>query len=508
MLDVYFPTKSGEKTTVLYKTEFSSFVDHLTLLVSRITAGMSAQKVSWIICGTDTNAHFAGSGSPPRLKDDWAAKEIRKFMNKFDLVSLADKFCPAHYTRLNTRGHRSCLDTFLVSNGLLKSGAVTMYEVVDWIETGSDHCPIYLRAKVYPAWGRSSKLPTRRILKSSGLRSLRKRLGNPISRASVVSVIKNTFSPLCWTDANDQKDMDRLWSRWVESYRMLVDRVIGTRPARKSSWGRQFDSDVRSRCKQASISRAWYILAHQTGLSTEGPLRRWVKDRKAFIEAWEKSKRDWLATVVTRAVNKGDIAIWKLLNGLSKRTFRPLAKDCGNILTDPKLIVKELYNFHWRSLQEVSSVPSGEFTPVKWEKEFAMDASPQGDLVLSISDDLVLAKVKKMKITTVPDHIFPVVIKLLFGESDSVGPLAELIRAVVRTRRFPNEAKIARQIFLWKGKGEKNCLDNCRTITLAGAILKLCEACVKEAGGRYWAKAGFPCDYWGQFSGAPESLYI
>ena len=25
---------------------------------------------------------------------------------------------------------------------------------------------------------------------------------------------------------------------------------------------------------------------------------------------------------------------------------------------------------------------------------------------------------------------------------------------------------------------------------------------------KYWKKAGFPCTYWGQFSGAPESIYI
>ena len=43
---------------------------------------------------------------------------------------------------------------------------------------------------------------------------------------------------------------------------------------------------------------------------------------------------------------------------------------------------------------------------------------------------------------------------------------------------------------------------------MAGAVLKLCEACVKDAGELFWKKAGFPCPYWGQFSGAPESIYI
>ena len=87
-------------------------------------------------------------------------------------------------------------------------------------------------------------------------------------------------------------------------------------------------------------------------------------------------------------------------------------------------------------------------------------------------------------------------------------PLADLIRAVAKTRIFPSRGKIARQIFVWKGKGEKDSLDNCRTITMAGALLKLCEACVKDAGSIFWKEAGFPSPYWGQFSGAPESVYI
>ena len=102
-----------------------------------------------MICGTDTNAHFIGSGSPPRMKDDWAAIEVRRFMKRFGLTSLAEKFCPSQPTRINSRGHQSCLDTFLVSNELLLSGAITMFEVVDWIETGSDHCPLYLRVRVF-----------------------------------------------------------------------------------------------------------------------------------------------------------------------------------------------------------------------------------------------------------------------------------------------------------------------------------------------------------------------
>ena len=208
---------------------------------------------------------------------------------------------------------------------------------------------------------------------------------------------------------------------------------------------------------------------------------RWVNDRQAFISAWEKSKRDWLAAAVTKAVKKGDIAIWRLLNGNTKKTFRPLVKECGSILTDPCLIADELSKYHHRSLKEISSVVPGEFDPVRWDEDFIMKKSPEGDLVLKISDALVLAKVKKMKLSTVPDGILPTVVKLLFGSLDTVKPLADLIRAVVRLRIFPMKGKIARQIFVWKGKGGKNSLENCRTITMSGAILKLCEACVKEA---------------------------
>ena len=506
VLNIYFPTKSGGKSMDAYRSEFSSFVDELISEVSTLVGGVS--EVSWLICGTDTNAHFIGSGSPPRMSDDWAALEVRRFMKKFSLASLTEKFCPSLPTRINSRGHKSCLDTFLVSNELLLSGAVTMFEVVDWIETGSDHCPLYLRVRVFPQWTKRRKLPERRILKSSGLKSLGKKLGNTFCRKLVVSDIKNAFYSLDWSKAVDQKGMNSFWAIWVELLNALVDKLIGTRLARQTSWGRKFDPKVRALCKQASISRSWYLITNIAD-GTNGPLfRRWVRDRKAFINAWEKSKREWLTATVTNAVKRGDIAIWKLLGGKSRGSSRPLVKDDGSILTDPSLIANELSNFHQRSLKEISCISAGEFDHVKWDEDFIMKDSPEGDLVLDISDELVVANVKKMKLSSVPDQILPIVVKLFFGHLDTVGPLADLIRAVVRTRSFPRGGKIARQIFLWKGKGEKNSLENCRTITLAGAILKICEACVKQAGMKYWKRAGFPCAYWGQFSGAPESIYI
>jgi len=79
-----------------------------------------------------------------------------------------------------------------------------MYEVIDWIETGSDHCPIYLRVKIDPKWVKGSKLPVRQILKSSGLKSLRKKLDNAACRASVLTEIEDAFHPLNWSDTVDR----------------------------------------------------------------------------------------------------------------------------------------------------------------------------------------------------------------------------------------------------------------------------------------------------------------
>ena len=83
-----------------------------------------------------------------------------------------------------------------------------------------------------------------------------------------------------------------------------------------------------------------------------------------------------------------------------------------------------------------------------------------------------------------------------------------MIRAVARTRIFPEKGKVARQTFLWKGVGSKGSLDNCRPITLANVILKLAESCVKDASKHYWALAGFPRPFWGHFFGALESIYL
>ena len=79
------------------------------------------------------------TGLPLRSNDDFSVKEIRRFMGRYCLVSLALELCPDRFTYLNSRGHMSCLDSFLVSHDLYDSGRVTMYEVVDFMEHGSDH---------------------------------------------------------------------------------------------------------------------------------------------------------------------------------------------------------------------------------------------------------------------------------------------------------------------------------------------------------------------------------
>ena len=119
-----------------------------------------------------------------------------------------------------------------------------------------------------------------------------------------------------------------------------------------------------------------------------------------------------------------------------------------------------------------------------------------------------MANVIKLKNAAVPDRILPRVIKLFFSSTETVKPLSEMIRAVARTRIFPDGGKVAKQTFLWKGVGSKESLDNCRPITLANVILKLAESCVKDASQQYWSLAGFPRPYWGHFFGAPESVYL
>ena len=58
-----------------YRALFASFVDDLIAEVLRSTNwGRKNQEISWLICGTDTNAHFAGCGPRLRHVDDWAAQ--------------------------------------------------------------------------------------------------------------------------------------------------------------------------------------------------------------------------------------------------------------------------------------------------------------------------------------------------------------------------------------------------------------------------------------------------
>ena len=229
----------------------------------------------------------------------------------------------------------------------------------------------------------------------------------------------------------------------------------------------------------------------------------WKRRCRAFILAWEKSNSDWYIQCVKRAISNGNVAVWRLLSDKWKKTSRSLVVGNGIILTDPKLVERELLSFHECSRKENSSVPPGEFQEVKWDQLFSED-----DMILQLPNEMVLECVKGLKNSAVPDNISPIVVKLLFGAKDLVNPLGEMLRAVARTRVFPKGGKLAKQIFCWKGVGVRNHLDNCRTITMANIILKLAESCVKNSAKRLWKEAGFPRPYWGHFFGAPESIYV
>ena len=267
--NIYFPTRENHQQLVAYREMFSSFIDEAVNVINKVSAN---KNVSWIICGTDTNAHFAGSGWPPRRNDDYAALCIRRFMKTFDLISLSEEVCPTTFTFLNSRGGMSCVDSFLISRQLYLSGAVTLFEVVDFVEHGSDHSPIYLRVKVLPEWQKRPKKVVRRILKSSGFQSLRKKMeGSDLSRSRVISNVQTFFkkSTLAWSKAVNRADMNRLWCFWARSYEVMVEKLIGTRTARDATWGRKFSPTVRDLCKKASVARSWFIKARREGCDYE-----------------------------------------------------------------------------------------------------------------------------------------------------------------------------------------------------------------------------------------------
>ena len=101
------------------------------------------------------------------------------------------------------------MDTFLVSMEIYNSGCVILYEVLDFIEHGSDHCPVYIRLRIYPKWKKQLKLPRRRILKARGVESLRRKLeGGGRARKEIVRKIQDSFSRLGWPKAESRVDMN------------------------------------------------------------------------------------------------------------------------------------------------------------------------------------------------------------------------------------------------------------------------------------------------------------
>ena len=252
---------------------------------------------------------------------------------------------------MNSRVGSSCLDTFLISRDLYDSGCVTKYEILDFLEHGSDHSPVYVKLKVYPTWVRKQDPPRRRILKSSGIEMLRKRMESRSgSRQKLVSRILSYFSQIMWSTAKSRREMNILWEHWVSKFNALIENLIGTRWARVSSWGRKFDPVVRRVCKEASIARSWFIKAKRAGRDFNEYFLKWKEARESYVMAWEKSNRQWHIDSVKRAIESGDIAVWRLLGDKWKKTSRPIVGSNDEVLTS--LIEAELRRFHLNPQKE------------------------------------------------------------------------------------------------------------------------------------------------------------
>ena len=108
LINSYFPTRHRQPVEA-YNLHFKEFVLDLTKYIEKV---LLEHPISWIVCGDDLKAHFIGTGIPPRRSDDYAAKQIRSFMRRFKLISMASGLCPNRYTYLNSRGGVSCIDIF------------------------------------------------------------------------------------------------------------------------------------------------------------------------------------------------------------------------------------------------------------------------------------------------------------------------------------------------------------------------------------------------------------
>ena len=95
----------------------------------------------------------------------------------------------------------------------------------------------------------------------------------------IVLMILNSFSNLNWSKAASREDMNGLWVKWVDIFNSLVEKLIGTRLARVSSWGRKFDINVRRLCKKASIARAWLVEAKHAGRAATDFYLSWKQGR-------------------------------------------------------------------------------------------------------------------------------------------------------------------------------------------------------------------------------------
>ena len=129
-------------------------------------------------------------------------------------------------------------------------------------------------------------------------------------------------------------------------------------------WVGKFGDGLRKRCKRSSVSRSRFSEKKRARVNYKESFERWQKERKEFSVAWEKSERAWTIEVITRPIQKGGVAVWRLLSSGRKMPSRSLVCQDGLIITNPIAIAEKLLDHHQACISENTSVQPGSFSPV------------------------------------------------------------------------------------------------------------------------------------------------
>ena len=271
-----------------------------------------------------------------------------------------------------------------------------------------------------------------------------------------------------------EDDIDQMWEIFYKRFQCAEEECIPQKVVKSGKRKFKYPLDRASLRKRKKKNRLWkrYMITRDMSIYEE-----YCRCRNQFRRLTRKAAKNIEREIASKA-KLNNKAFWKFVNAKTKikrniPSLKRTRKPDAELVSDDYEIGNILGIFF-------SSVYTKE-PDWSWDLEHEKKLCIIANLNLEITKEIVAKKLINLNIhkSPGPDKLHPRVFKELAQELDE--PLFLILKSSLKLGKIPSAWKLASITPIYKNKGDKQCAENFRPVSLTSIACKLMESMIRDA---------------------------